>query len=122
MIRVAAKVRRRRVDCSIERAYGDPVVKMSRRIRPYRSAIDAMENWRIAYGVRNGQLAREGGKPHHVDWLYRPEGTDETFVRGAVTHPDHETIRLQVWHRVVQNNEVPRTSVSEAFTRLMYFD
>jgi hypothetical protein len=72
--------------------------------------------------IRGGQLAREGGKPHQVEWLYRPEDTDETFVRGAVSHPDHETIRLQVWHRVVQNNEVPRASVSETFTRLMYFD
>lgn len=44
---------------------------------------------------RNGQLVREGGKPHHVQWLYRPEGRDEKFVRGAISHPDHETIHLQ---------------------------
>jgi hypothetical protein len=72
--------------------------------------------------VRNGQLAREGGKPHRVEWLYRPEGTDETFVRGAVSHPDHETIRLQVWHRVVQNNEVQPAPVNETFTRMAYLD
>jgi hypothetical protein len=72
--------------------------------------------------VSKGELAREGGKPHRVEWLYRPEGAHETFVRGAVTHPDHETIRLQVWHRVVQNNEVLRAPVSKTFSRLAYVD
>jgi hypothetical protein len=27
------------------------------------------------------------------------------FVRGAVRHPDHKTIRLNGWHRVVLNRE-----------------
>lgn len=72
--------------------------------------------------IRNGQLAREGGKPHRVEWLYRPEGRDETFVRGAVSHPDHETIQLQVWHRVVQNNETPPTLEAQPFTRMAYMD
>jgi len=74
------------------------------------------------HAVRNGQLVREGGKPHRVEWLYRPEGSDETYVRGAVSHPDHETIRLQVWHRVVQNNEVQPAPVNESFTRMAYLD
>ena len=72
--------------------------------------------------VRNGQLAREGGKPHGAEWLYRPEGRDETFVRGAVSHPDHETIYLQVWHRVVQNNEAEPTTTASPFTRMAYLD
>lgn len=72
--------------------------------------------------TQKGQLAREGGKPHRVEWLYRPEGHDETFVRGAVSHPDHETIHLQVWHRVVQNNETPPTLEAEPFTRMAYLD
>ena len=72
--------------------------------------------------TRNGPLARDGGKPHHVEWLYRPEGRDETFVRGAVSHPDHETIYLQVWHRVVQNNETEPTPVARPFTRMTYLD
>ncbi|MBX9792237.1 MAG: hypothetical protein K2Y37_25320 [Pirellulales bacterium] len=72
--------------------------------------------------VRHGQLVREGGKPHRVEWLYRPEGTDQSFVRGAVSHPDHETIRLQVWHRVVQNTEVRQAPVENKFARMAYLD
>jgi hypothetical protein len=72
--------------------------------------------------VRNGQLARGRGKPHRVEWLYRPEGREETFVRGAVSHPDHETIYLQVWHRVVQNNELAPSEVPNQFTRMAYLD
>lgn len=53
-----------------------------------------------------GQLARNGGKPHRVDELYRVPGGEEVFVRGNVRHVDHQTIRFDVWHRVVQNNEV----------------
>lgn len=56
--------------------------------------------------VAGGQLVRSGGKPHLVQWLYRPKDSNETFVRGAVSHPDHATLYLQVWHRVVLNNEV----------------
>ena len=66
--------------------------------------------------VRNGQLVRGSGKPHRVEWLYRPTDRDETFVRGAVSHPDHKTIYLQVWHRVVQNNEAEPTPVARSFT------
>lgn len=72
--------------------------------------------------VRNSELVRNGGKPHRVQWLYRPAGRDETFVRGAVSHPDHETIHLQVWHRVVQNNESAPTVQTRAFTRMAYLD
>ena len=28
-----------------------------------------------------------------------------TYVRGKVTHPDHHTVNLQGWHRVVMNTE-----------------
>jgi hypothetical protein len=72
--------------------------------------------------IRNGQLVRGGGKPHRVEWLYRPADRDETFVRGAVSHPDHKTIYLQVWHRVVQNNEAEPTPVARPFTRMAYLD
>ena len=72
--------------------------------------------------VQNDQLVRGAGKPHRVEWLYRPEGSDETFVRGAVSHPDHATIRLQVWHRVVQNNEPEPNQVTQRFTRMAYLD
>lgn len=72
--------------------------------------------------VKNGELVRDGGKPHRVEWIYRPAGRDETFVRGAVSHPDHDTIRLQLWHRVVQNNESAPTLEAQPFTRMAYVD
>lgn len=72
--------------------------------------------------VRNGAISRDGGKPHRVEWLYRPKGRDEMFVRGAVSHPDHETLHLQVWHRVVQNNEAPPAIEAQRFTRMAYLD
>lgn len=81
-----------------------------------------------ALAVAGGQLARPGGKPHLAEWIYQPPGANDTFVRGAISHPDHATLHLQVWHRVVQNNEarperpghVARQSA--VLTRLMYFD
>jgi hypothetical protein len=75
-----------------------------------------------ALATRNGQLVRPGGKPHHVEWLYRPEGGSETFVRGAVSHPDHATIYLQVWHRVVQNAEAEPAPIARPVTRMAYLD
>ncbi len=72
--------------------------------------------------VPNGQLVRGEGKPHQVEWIYQPAGREETFVRGAVSHPDHETIRLEVWHRVVQNQEVESTAATRPFTRVSYLD
>jgi hypothetical protein len=53
---------------------------------------------------RNGRLARAGGKPHQVEWLYVMDDTLK-FARGRVSHADHSTLHLDVWHRVVQNNE-----------------
>jgi hypothetical protein len=72
--------------------------------------------------VHHGELAREGGKPHRVEWLFRPDSGNETFVRGAVSHPDHETVQLQVWHRVVQNTEVRLDPAEESLTRMDYLD
>jgi hypothetical protein len=74
------------------------------------------------FAVQEGQLVRGAGKPHHVELLYRPEGRDKTFVRGAVSHPDHATIYFQVWHRVVQNNEPEPTPQTQPFMRMAYLD
>jgi hypothetical protein len=67
-------------------------------------------------------LARNGGKPHRVEWLYRLEGTSELFARGYVSHPDHSTIVLETWHRVLQNNEEEPTPVAAPFIRMAYVD
>lgn len=43
------------------------------------------------------------GKPHIVEEIV-PFGA--IFARGAVRHPDHKTLQLRGWHRVVKNLEV----------------
>jgi hypothetical protein len=42
----------------------------------------------------------------------------EVFARGRVRHPDHKTIHLDDWHRVVMNTENQATSMSH----LMFLD
>jgi len=72
---------------------------------------------------RDGMLVRENGKPHRVEWIYEPAGTTDRFVRGVISHPDHETIRLQVWHRVVENNEVRTVDPApDTFAWMDYLD
>ena len=55
--------------------------------------------------AHNGTLVRGQGKPHHVEMLCRPQD-GETYVRGKVWHPDHRTIYLDRWHKVLRNTEV----------------
>lgn len=63
--------------------------------------------------AHNGTLVRSGGKPHHVEWLCRPHD-GETYVRGKVWHPDHRTIYLDGWHKVLGNTETtPKEPVAE---------
>ena len=73
---------------------------------------------REALVERHGQLARPGGKPHWVDEIYRAPGHAELFVRGRVQHVDHQTITFDVWHRVVQNNEIVPAQVEESVSQL----
>jgi hypothetical protein len=45
-------------------------------------------------------------KPRARDWAWRRMVRNpEAYVKGAVSHVDHKTIVLQVWHRVVMNTE-----------------
>lgn len=74
---------------------------------------------------RNASLSRgtTGGKPHIADELVRLPGKPlangfavrdaETFVRGRIRHPDHETVRLGEWRKVILNSET-RTSAEQA--------
>jgi hypothetical protein len=84
----------------------------------------ARPNMQVLNGLieRNGRLAREGGKPHKVDEIYRVPNGDELFVRGRVRHNDHQTIYLDVWHRVVQNNEVVLTPQEQKQSLLQRID
>jgi hypothetical protein len=70
----------------------------------------------------HAQLARPGGKPHRVEQLYRTLDGDLTFVRGDVSHTDHRTLHLEVWHRVVQNSEAEPAQVQQRFVRMAYVD
>lgn len=51
------------------------------------------------YGAMTQQERRSHG-------FWRQMASDPvTYVRGKVTHPDHHTVTLQGWHRVVMNTE-----------------
>jgi hypothetical protein len=44
--------------------------------------------------------------PNAAAWKWRPMTRDaNVFAKGAVSHPDHATIHLRGWHRVVMNTE-----------------
>jgi len=70
---------------------------------------------------RNARLVRDGGKPHFVDRLCHSRDGNLTFVSGNVSHPDHATLHLDVWHRVVRNNE-PEPAQEQPFMRMAYVD
>ncbi len=45
-------------------------------------------------------------KPKAIHWNWQTMRRDpEVFVWGKVSHPDHATLRLDCWHRVVMNTE-----------------
>ncbi|HVV74157.1 MAG TPA: hypothetical protein VHI52_22100 [Verrucomicrobiae bacterium] len=89
-------------------------VKRSRRHKRHTTAYLRQGEWFFvprpdfdAAGQRvqeNGSLVRGAGKPHRVESLCRSRGGG-TYVRGRVSHPDHATIRLDVWHEVFRNTE-----------------
>jgi hypothetical protein len=59
--------------------------------------------------VSIGSVIPRAGKPHVADELVvlrHAGGALQVFVRGAVRHVDHKTIRLYEWHRVYRNREV----------------
>lgn len=76
-----------------------------------------------------GQFAgRTGGKPHVVDELvqirdaeqvlpngFRVRSRPAVFIRGALRHPDHETLKLGAWRKVILNNEAGNVGSAAAF-------
>jgi hypothetical protein len=49
-------------------------------------------------------LLRQRPRIKSWNWQYRVRNP-EAFVKGEITHPDHKTIDLHVWHKVVMNTE-----------------
>jgi hypothetical protein len=72
----------------------------------------------LGYGLRtNAGIAetarwRRPGRPHVASAIRVLKGTStdpgrRVFVRGEVRHPDHRTLLLRDWHRVLPNGELP---------------
>jgi hypothetical protein len=58
-------------------------------------------------------------KPRAKAWAWRRMVRNPVaYVKGAVRHPDHKTIVLHVWHRVVMNTE----GQSEAMRHVVFLD
>ena len=57
--------------------------------------------------------------PRAKTWAWRQMVRNpEACVKGAVSHPDHKTIVLQVWHRVLMNTE----GQSQAMRHVVFLD
>jgi len=54
---------------------------------------------------RKAPCGSGGGRPHVVDEAITVPRSKTRYVRGAVRHPDHRTLQLRGWHRVVLNRE-----------------
>lgn len=64
-----------------------------------------------------GELLRKKPRARTFDWrrMYR---NAEAYVKGAISHPDHKTIGLHVWHKVLMNTE----NQSLAMQHLVFLD
>lgn len=60
------------------------------------------------------KLLRESDSARRMGWTAMTRGA-EVYVRGAIRHPDHATVRLEGWHRVHINQEGALDSRSVAF-------
>src|SRR5262249_28452525 len=58
-------------------------------------------------GLTEAQQARLlPQRPETAHWNWRRRGRNaQVYVRGRVRHPDHRTIVLNSWHRVLMNTE-----------------
>jgi hypothetical protein len=72
------------------------------------SAIAGHRSW-IRNKVSIGSIIFRAGKPHVADELVvhrNATGENRVYVRGAVRHADHKTLRFDHWREVVRNREV----------------
>ncbi|MCI0525409.1 MAG: hypothetical protein L0Y75_09125 [Acidobacteria bacterium] len=51
-----------------------------------------------------GKILRQNPKAKNWDWRQMRRNA-EVYVRGRVWHPDHKTVILRCWHRVLMNTE-----------------
>ena len=66
------------------------------------------------YGLTKSEfkkLLRERPEEKNMPWRTMSRNP-EVFAKGRVRHPDHKTITLSGWHRVVGNREIGSTSVA----------
>lgn len=58
-------------------------------------------------------------RPRAKGWNWRTmQRNPEAFVKGRVSHPDHKTILLQCWHKVLMNTE----GQSQAMRHVVFLD
>jgi hypothetical protein len=58
-------------------------------------------------------------RPRVKSWNWRRMMRNpEAFVKGAISHPDHKTVHLHVWHKVVMNRE----GESQAMEHVVFLD
>ncbi len=58
-------------------------------------------------------------KPRAKNWNWRRMVRNpEAYVKGKISHPDHKTIVLHVWHKVVMNTE----GQSQAMRHVVFLD
>jgi hypothetical protein len=58
-------------------------------------------------------------KPRAKDWNWRRmQRNPEAYAKGKISHPDHKTIDLYVWHKIVMNTE----NQSRAMSHVVFLD
>jgi len=72
------------------------------------SKVDRTSRDKLNAGLTNDERKEFYKKyPEAKNWGWRPMVRNpELYVRGNVRHPDHKTIKLRGWHRVVVNGEI----------------
>jgi hypothetical protein len=75
---------------------------------------------RYPNGVNEAEYQRVlEDRPESIRWGWRIMSRNaEVYVRGRVRHPDHRTITLHVWHRVLMNTETQ----AKAMRRVAFLD
>lgn len=64
---------------------------------------------RFKAGIAHTAQIGRGGRPHVADEIFvarlHPDAEPRAYVRGAIKHPDHKTVKFRAWTRVVPNRE-----------------